>query len=148
MSPAALFALQLHGFSPGSKLDVVRGSFRGIGFGGHATVVKFDAHTLELDVRVSKLLFHIDVKLNFHIDAEGNPLFVGGRPDGKKTGSEPAQVRHTISVKRQSPEVTVFDLLMDDKTTREVAVEKTQVKGADALRITYDRFELMVASRR
>src|SRR4051794_11020796 len=122
MSHPPLFAMELSGFSPGSRLSVVHGTFRGIGFGGQATVAKFDAHTLELDVRVTKLLFHIDVKLNFHIDAQGAPLFVGGRPDGKKTGSEPAQVRHNITVKRQSPEATVFDLHMEDHTTREVAV--------------------------
>src|SRR5450432_2686072 len=109
-----LFAMQLTGFSPGAKLGVAKGSFRGIGFGGKATVAKFDANTLELDVRVSKLLFHIDVKLQFHIDAQGTPMFFGGRPDGKRTGSEPAHVKHTMNVKSQSANGTVFDLQTED----------------------------------
>ncbi len=142
--------MQLAGFAPGSKLEVANGNFRGIGFGGHATVAKFDDHTLELDVRVSKLVFHVDVRLQFFITAEGTPMFIGGRPDGKRTGSEPAQVKHTMIVKSMTPDASVFELQVEDGKrgviTREVAVEKMQVKGADALRFAYDRYELTLVS--
>jgi hypothetical protein len=146
-----LFAMQLTGFVPGAKLDVAKGSFRGIGFGGRATVAKFDAHTLVLDIRVTKLLFHIDVKLQFHHDAEGRPLFFGGRPDGKKTGNEPAHVKHSMTVKSKTPEGSVFDLKIDEAGTiiRPVAVEKTRHDGVEAMRLTYDRYEMtLVPSRR
>ena len=147
-----LFAMQLTGFTPGSKLDVAKGSFRGIGFGGRATVAKFDTHNLVLDIRVTKLLFHIDVKLNFHHDAEGKPLFFGGRPDGKKTGSEPAHVKHSMTVATLTPERSVFDLQIDDAekgtVIRQVSVEKTRHNGADAMRLTYDRYEMTLAPSR
>ena len=140
--------MQLPGFSPGAKLDVAQGSFRGIGFGGSATVAKFDPNNLELQVRVTKLLFHINVNLQFQVDAEGNAQFFGGRPDGKKTGSEPAHVKHTMTVKSQTPYRTVFEFMMDDKTTRQVAVEKTQARGTDALRISYDKYEMTLVPSR
>jgi len=153
MTQPRLFAMQVDGFAPGSKLEIAKGSFRGIGFSGHATVVKFDEHALELVLRVSKLLFHIDVQLNFHVTPEGRPQFFGGRMDGKRTGSEPAHVRHWMTVKSQTPERTVFNLELEDQKShrtelREVAVERTQLKGAPALRLTYDRFELMLAPAR
>lgn len=152
-APRPLFAMQLTGFSPGTKLQVARGSFRGIGFGGRGTVVKFDPHNLELDLRVTKLLFHIEVKLRFQADAQGNALFYGGRPDGKRTGSEPAHVKHEMTVKTQTPEGTVFEFPFDDQKSggpvlRQVAVEKTLAKGADAMRITYDRYELTLVPAR
>ncbi len=146
-SAERLFAMQLSGFQPGAKLEVAHGSFRGIGFGGRATVAKFDPENLELDVRVSKLLFHIDVKLKFNRDPEGTATFVGGRPDGKRTGSEPAQVKHTMTVKTQTPERTVFEFSFQD-ATRQLAVEKTYAKGSEALRITYDRYEMTLVPSR
>jgi len=142
------FPMQLAGFTSGSKLDIVHGSFRGIGFGGRAKVVKFDPDSLELDLRVSKLLFHIDVVLRFNAEPTGSVQFFGGRPDGKTTGSEPAHVKHTLTVKSQTPERTVFEFEMIERgapVVKQIAVEKSRAKGSDALRLTYDRFELTLA---
>lgn len=146
------FAMQLARFTPGAKLDVVHGSFRGIGFGGSASVVKFDPEHLELDLRVTKLLFHINVVLRFEPDGKGNVSFFGGRPDGKKTGNEPAHVKHIMTVKSQTPERTVFEFEMVEKdkpVTKQLVVEKTFAKGGvEAMRFTYDRFELTLAPGR
>jgi hypothetical protein len=151
--PAAhLFSLELPRFVPGAKLEIAEGSFRGIGFGGRATVTKFDADHLELDLRVTKLVFHIDVKLQFRRDAQGKAQFFGGRPDGKRTGSEPAHVKHTMTVTEQTPERTVFEFSIDDSNSsqsmRTVVVERRQVKGAEAMRITYDRYAMTLAPAR
>ena len=145
------FAMQLPGFQPGAKLDIVDGSFRGVGFGGSAVVVKFDPEHLELDLRVTKLVFHINVVLRFGPDEGGKVSFFGGRPDGKTTGREPAHVKHTMTVKSQTAERTVFEFEMLEKdrpVTKQVAVEKTQVKGVDALRLTYERIELTLRPAR
>jgi hypothetical protein len=147
-----LYAMRFGGFVPGAKLEVTKGSFRGIGFGGQATVAKFDASTFELDVRVTKLLFHIDVKLRFYLDAQGNIQFFGGRPDGKRTGREPAHVKHTMTVKSQTPERTVFEFQMEDGkpgvvATKQVAVEKTRAKGTDAMRLQYERIEMTLVPK-
>jgi hypothetical protein len=143
------FAMQLARFTPGAKLDVVHGSFRSIGFGGSASVVKFDAEHLELELRVTKLLFHIDVVLRFEPDGEGNVSFFGGRADGKKTGSEPAHVKHLMTVKSRTPERTLLEFEMienDQPVIKQLVVEKTYVDGGvEALRLTYDRFELALA---
>ena len=146
------FAMQLARFTPGAKLEVVQGSFRGIGFGGTGSVVKFDAEHLELDLRITKLLFHINVVLRFRPDGQGNVSFFGGRPDGKPTGREPAHVKHVMIVKSQTPERTVFEFEMlenDKPVTKQFAVEKTFVKGGvEALRFAYERIELTLAPAR
>jgi hypothetical protein len=147
-----VFAMQLTGFSPGAKLEIVNGSFRGIGFGGTANIIKFDGDAFELDLRVTKLLFHINVKLRFHPpDANGKVEFFGGRPDGQKTGSEPAHVKHTMTITSQTHERTVFEFEMIEKDVpvkKKLSVEKTRVKGSDALRFVYDRYELTLAPKR
>lgn len=146
------FAMQPARFTPGAKLEVVQGSFRGIGFGGTASVVKFDAEHLELDLRITKLLFHINVTLQFRPDGQGNVSFFGGRPDGKKTGNEPAHVKHLMTVKSQTPERSVFEFEMiekDQPVTKQLVVEKTYVNGGvEALRFIYDRIEMTLAPRR
>jgi hypothetical protein len=78
-------------------------------------VVRFDPEHLELDLRVTKLLFHINVVLRFLPDGKGNVSFFGGRPDGKKTGNEPAHVKHLMTVRSQTPERTVFEFEMIEK---------------------------------
>ncbi|MBL8957804.1 MAG: hypothetical protein JNK82_43925 [Myxococcaceae bacterium] len=143
------FPMQLAGFSAGSKLDIVNGSFRGIGFGGRAKVVKFEPDALELDLRVTKLLFHIDVVLRFHTLPDGTLSFFGGRPDGKTTGREPAHVQHTMTVKSQTPDRTVFEFEMLEKgvnVVKQVSLEKRRTqKGNDSLHLTYERIEMTLA---
>ena len=150
--PKRLLAAEPAGFFPGATLDIANGGFRGIGFGGRATVAKLDANHFELDLRVSKLLFHIEVKLKFELDARGQVQFFGGRPDGKATGSEPAHVKHTMTIVSQTPERTVLEFPFEDgkngTVIRQVVLEKARVKGAEGLRLTYDRFELTLVPRR
>ena len=52
-------------------------------------------------------------------------------PGGKKTGSEPAHVKHWMTVHGQTPERSAFDPGIDQKDggtdIRPVAVEKTRL---------------------
>lgn len=139
--------MQLSGFTPGAPLSITHGNFRGIGFGGRGTVRKFDPQNLEVDLRVSKLLFSINVVLRFYVDASGQLHFWGGRPDGKTTGKDPAHVHHTLVIKDQTEQRSVFELELNGKPMI-LVVEKTKEKGADALKLTYDRYGLTLSPAR
>ncbi|MBK7862887.1 MAG: hypothetical protein IPJ65_30615 [Archangiaceae bacterium] len=147
MTAAPLFTLELSDFTPGAKL-AAKGSFKGIGFGGHATVAKFEPNHLELDVRAQKLVFSFDVKLRFVRDAQGNADFWGGLPSGKTFAGEPTHVKHVMTVREQSPEQTVFEFPFEEKGKRVMKTVSVVKAGPQALRIVYDSVELTLSLAR
>lgn len=149
---AGAFQFQLAGFTPGAKLEVKDGDYKGHGFGGQATVNAFDSKHMDLDVAASAMmgLVKVKVKLKWDMDDAGNVKFFGGRTDKAPEPGQPANVQKALSIKSQSGDRTVFELPVErngQTVLQDVLVEKTRVKGKDALHVKYDAYEMTLVPK-
>jgi hypothetical protein len=116
VKPSTLIALP--GIQAGQTLKIDKGSFKGHGFGGKATVSAFDGKTLDMMVNAKAMIFiKVNVHMRFELQPDGSVLFVGERvgkkdkaeKDSAETANMPEKVGTKLTVRSQKPGETVFN---------------------------------------
>jgi hypothetical protein len=139
LTPTTL--IDLPGLQAGQTIKIEKGSFKGHGFGGKATVQAWDGKTLDLMVNAKAFVFiKVNVHMRFELQPDGSVMFVGervGKKDKKEAQTEnmPEKVGTKLKVVSQKPGETIFQTPDGQPVTL-----KATDKGG--LAIAYDKYQI------